>query len=158
MSEKLIKCDTREEIYSVIPNRYPYMILKSLDIEDENAVGVIELNNDDWFFECHYPGNPILPMSLLVESMTQTFSAIFLSEIQDKEIPVISSLIGCGGNAIKMKESAKPGDNIKLVASLYSFRRGIAKGSCKAYKNEDNNPIMEIDIVEALPSKMVRMS
>lgn len=158
MPEKCICCNTREEIYEVIPNRYPFMILNSLKIEDENAIGTIKLKGDDWFFECHYPGNPILPMSLLIESMTQTFSAIFLSKSNENEIPVISSLSGESGTAIRMKESAKPEDSIKLVASLNSFRRGIAKGICKAYKNEKESPIIELEIVEVLPSKMVQMS
>ena len=147
----------REEIYNVIPNRYPLMLLDSLEVEGNRAVGIIALKRDDWFFECHYPEQPILPLSLLMESMTQTFSSVFLSQAESKEIPVISSIAGCDG-PIRLKESAIPGDHIRIEASLSSFRRGIAKGTCKAYKNDGTEPIMAIDIVEVLPSKMVRMS
>lgn len=147
-----------EEIYNVIPNRYPYMILDTLDVEDNKVVAKIALKQDLWIFDCHYPGHPILPMTLLLESMTQTFSATFLSKAEDKtEIPVISSISGVEGGKISQKEEAAPGDVITIVATLSSFKRGIAKGSCKAYKNEGINPIMELEIVDVLPSQMIRI-
>ena len=43
-----------EEIYSIIPNKYPLMFLDSIDICDNEAVGLVELNANTWFFECHY--------------------------------------------------------------------------------------------------------
>ena len=95
-------------------------------------------------------------MSLLIESMTQVFISTFLQKAENKdEIPVISS-IG-GGNKISMKEVARPGDKLRLVANLNSFRRGIAQGKCLAYKNDGDEPIMEFEIVEVLPSQMIRI-
>lgn len=87
-----------------------------------------------------------MPLSLLLESMTQAFPATFLSKFEDKETPVISSI----GN-VRLKESAVPGDRLRLKADLFSFRRGIAKGIRKAYKNNGDVPIQGIEIVEALP-------
>ncbi len=56
-----------------------------------------------------------------------------------------------------MKDSVIPGDFLKLEAFLTSFRRGIAKGTCKAFKNDNEIPILEMEIVEILPSQMVKM-
>ena len=160
MGENCLNCTvtmkyTREEIYEVIPNRYPLMLLDSLDVQEKDAIGIILLKDDHWFFECHYPGNPIMPMSLLLESMTQTFSSIFLSQVGNDEIPVISSIAGGGSGAIRMRERVVPGDEIRIEAVLSSFRRGVAKGVCYAFKNGGNEPIMEIEIMEVLPSRMV---
>jgi len=146
---------TGEEIYSLIPNRYPFMILDSLEVNENSAVSFINLKEDTWIFKCHYPGNPVLPLSLLVECMTQTFSATFLNPPNGEhidEIPVISSI-----SELRLKESLNPGDTIRLEAVLDSFRRGVAKGECKAFKNKGLEPIMEISIVEVLPSHMVVM-
>lgn len=147
----------REEIYELIPNRYPFMFIDSLELNGDSAVGMLNLTDDIWFFSCHYPDNPVMPLSLLMEAMTQTFSATFLQKTDKKEIPVISSVSG-GDHGIKMTESVIPGDNLEMKAELISFRRGIAKGNCKAYKNGQSTPIMELNIVEALPSLMVKMS
>lgn len=142
-----------EEIFNIIPNRPPYMILDSLEVEDNKAVAEIILKEDLWIFACHYPGQPILPLTLLVESMTQTFSATFLPKANDKvEIPVISSV-----GEIRLKEGARPGDILRLEATLLSFKRGIAKGVCKAFKNGAENPILEFEIVDVLPSQMIRI-
>lgn len=146
-----------EDISGLIPNRYPLMILDSLEVGDGVANSEIILKEDEWFFKCHYPGNPILPLTLLLESMTQTFSATFLRPQNGEngiefEIPVISSI-----GPIHMTQSAGPGDRIRIEAKLNSFRRGIAKGVCTAYKNDDSKPIMEIEIVDALRSQMVKM-
>lgn len=138
-----------EDIYTVIPNRYPLMILNSLEIIDDKATSIIKLTEDDWFFKCHYPGDPVLPLSILLESMTQTFSATFVAGREEK--PVISSI-----SEIRLKERCIPGDELRLEAQLESFRRGIAKGNCSAYKNDGENPIMEIKIVEVLPSQLVK--
>lgn len=142
-----------EEIYHIIPNRKPFMILDTLVVEDNHAVSELFLKSEEWFFQCHYPGNPILPLTLLVESMTQTFSATFLPKAEDKtEIPVISSL-----GEIRLKEGSKPGDILRIEATLQSFKRGIAKGNCKAFKNGGENPILEFEIVDVLPSQMIRI-
>ena len=142
-----------EEIYQIIPNRKPLMLLDSIEISDGKAVSEIKLIENEWFFACHYPGYPIFPLSLLLECMTQTFSAIFLVEEGNAEIPVISSI-----GELKLKESAKPGDMLRIEANLASFKRGIAKGICKVYKNDGKDSILETEIVEVLPSKMVRIS
>lgn len=142
-----------EEIYHVIPNRKPFMILDTLEVQDNKAIAEIQLKEYLWIFACHYPGNPILPLTLLVESMTQTFSATFLPKADDKtEIPVISSL-----GELRLKEGSKPGDVLRIEATLQSFKRGIAKGICKAFKNGGENPILEFDIVDVLPSQMIRI-
>ena len=144
---------TGEEIYNVIPNRKPFMILDTLDVEKDKAVSELILKEEEWFFQCHYPGNPMLPLTLLVESMTQTFSATFLPKTVDKsEIPVISSL-----GEIRLKEGSKPGDVLRIEAILRSFKRGVAKGICKAFKNGAENPILEFEIVDVLPSQMIRI-
>lgn len=94
----------------------------------------------------------MLPLTLLVESMTQTFSSTFLPYAEDKsEIPLISSL-----GELRLKEGARPGDVIRIEAALHSFKRGIAKGTCRAFKNGGEQPILEFNIVDVLPSQMVR--
>lgn len=155
-------CYEKEEIYKIIPNRYPLMILDSLEVFEKEKDGKsitccnshIFLDENLWFFSCHYPDYPVMPLCLIIESMTQTFSATFLSRVEDKkEIPVISSL-----SEIRLKKSAFPGDKLHFQATLLSFRRGVAKGCCKVYLNDENESICSLEIVEVLPSQMVRIS
>ena len=149
---------THQEINTVIPNRYPLMFLDSLEVFENQAIGFIVLSDDTWFFSCHFPNYPIVPMSLIIESMTQVFSATFLSKVGTLEIPVISSIMGVDGKGIKQKESVVPGDRVRITASLISFKRGIAKGVCKAFKNDAVDSFIEFEIVDVLPSMLVRLT
>lgn len=142
-----------EDIYKVIPNRYPYMILDSLDIEEDKAVAELALRDDLWIFACHFPECPTFPMTLLVECMTQTFMATLYPKKEDKSEVSLVYHIG----EMYLKEGARPGDVLRIEADLKSFKRGIAKGVCKAYKNKGCEPILEFEIAHALPSQMVKM-
>ena len=142
-----------EEIYNVIPNRYPYMILDSLDIEEDKAVSEVVLKDNLWISACHFPGCPTFPMTLLIECMTQTFMATLYTKKEDKsEISLVYHI-----GEMNLKEGAQPGDVLRIEADLKSFKRGIAKGFCKAYKNDESDPIMEFEIAHALPSQMIKM-
>lgn len=141
-----------EEIYNIIPNRYPLMLLETLEVEGKKAVSEIKLKGDEWFFACHYPGNPMMPLSLIIESMTQTFEATFLTKTDSPEIPIILSL--GGGDKIAIQDKLVPGDMLRMESYLKLFGGGIAKGVCKAYKNDNETPLLEFSIIDALPSQM----
>ncbi len=137
-----------DEITTVIPSRYPMMILDSLEINEDKAVAEINLSKDIWFFKCHYPDQPMMPLMLLMESMTQVFMAVLLQKANKKdEIPLIYSL-----GEVHPKGMLLPGDKVKLEAELKSFKRVFAKGICRAYKNDEEEPILQFDIVDILPS------
>ena len=142
-----------EEILKVIPSRYPMMILDSLEINGNTAIAEISLSKDMWFFKCHYPDQPMMPLMLLMESMTQVFMAVLLQKADKKdEIPLIYSL-----GEVHPKGMLLPDDKVKLEAELKSFKRVFAKGICRAYKNEEEEPILEFDIVDILPSKLSKI-
>lgn len=69
------------------------------------GIAHIILNDDMWFFQCHYKNYPVMPLTLLIESMTQVFCATFLTRAEKKEIPLLVSI-----GDIRIKESAFPGD------------------------------------------------
>lgn len=145
-----------DEINDILPVRYPYMILSSLKVEEGKwAEGEINLKADDWFFECHFPGNPILPGFLLLESMTQVLLSSFIRQaaLPNGQVPLMTEIkdVYLGGFCI-------PGDNIVIRADLKRFKYGIAKGEIKAYKETilDDNILAGVKISFAIPSVLKR--
>jgi enoyl-[acyl-carrier protein] reductase II len=88
----------------------------------------LKLNEDKWFFKCHYPDYPVMPGSLLVEAMSQTMTMVVTSMDEFNKdwggILLLSSI----SNA-KFKKEALPGLELIMSAKIDSFKRGIIKGN-----------------------------
>lgn len=62
-----------EEIRKILVHRYPFLLIDRIDeIEPgKRAVGTKNVTMNEPFFEGHFPGNPVMPGSLILEAMAQ---------------------------------------------------------------------------------------
>ena len=90
-----------EEIYKAIPNRKPLMLLETLELEENRGMATIDLKGDEWFFACHFPGNPVMPFSLLIESLSQVHVAVVQQRTNGEEIPVFAAIENSMGGGYK---------------------------------------------------------
>ena len=61
-------------IRSLIPHRYPFLLVDrivDLDIEAKRIVGVKNVTVNEPFFQGHFPGQPIMPGVLIIEALAQ---------------------------------------------------------------------------------------
>ena len=61
-------------IRSLIPHRYPFLLVDrivDLDIEAKRIVGVKNVTINEPFFQGHFPGRPIMPGVLIIEALAQ---------------------------------------------------------------------------------------
>lgn len=142
----------QNEIHNILPMEYPYMILNSLCVEEgEWAEATIALKEDDWFFKCHFPQNPILPGFLLLESMGQTLLSTFIqkAELPEGQVPLMTEV-----KDIHFEGYCIPKDKVFIQAKLKRFKYGVAKGVVAAYKNEiaEMNILANAEFVFMLPN------
>ena len=68
----------------------------------------------EFFFQGHYPGQPIVPGVILCEATVQS-GAILLSKRMDAQsgVPVLTRM-----NNVKFKNMVRPGDTIEMTVKL----------------------------------------
>lgn len=144
-----------DEINNILPMKYPYMILDSLCVEEgEWAEAMINLKEESWFFQCHFPGNPIFPGFLLLESMGQTLLSTFIETagLPEGQVPLMTMV-----QDIHFDGFCIPGDKVVIRAELKRFKYGMAKGTAIAYKNEmlETNTLANVEFGFMLPGIVV---
>src|SRR5690606_7191206 len=61
------------QVQKMLPHRYPFLLVdRVLEMDpDRRAVGVKNVSCNEPFFQGHWPGRPVMPGVLIVESMAQ---------------------------------------------------------------------------------------
>ena len=75
---KLKKEINKKEIESLIPHRDPFLLIdKLINIEPMvSATGIMNITKDKFFFNGHFPEQPVMPGVLVVEAFGQSAAAL----------------------------------------------------------------------------------
>ena len=121
---------TRKDIENIIPHRDPFLMLDEiLEIEPGKRVrGVKHVSEEEYYFKGHFPGNPIMPGVLQVETIAQAGAAAVLILPENKG----KLILFAGIDKARFKRMVKPGDELIIEVELESFRRNIGKGKGRA--------------------------
>lgn len=120
----------KEEIKKIIPQREPFLMIDEVEeyIAGESAVAYKNVREEEWYFQGHFPGNPIMPGVLIAESLAQTGAVAILSL---KENQGKNALFG-GIDKMKFKKMVKPGDRLKLEVKIIKQKGPIGVGEAIA--------------------------
>jgi UDP-N-acetylglucosamine acyltransferase len=93
-------------------------------------VAVKNVTVSEEFFQGHFPGTPIMPAVLMVESLSQV-AAILLLQREDGQSR--SRVYLRGVNNAKFRKQVVPGDRLRLEISLGPRRAALARAQATAY-------------------------
>lgn len=129
-----------EKIKSLLPHRYPFLMVdKVIHIDDNMVVGIKNVTGNENFFQGHFPGNPVFPGVLQMEALAQTGGILAL---QSQENPSDWDTYFLKMDNVKFKRMVVPGDTVILKMELLSpIRRGIVHMQGTAYVG--NNIVSE---------------
>jgi 3-hydroxyacyl-[acyl-carrier-protein] dehydratase len=63
--------DPRREIKAIIPHREPFLFVDKVEIVDGKILAERTYPASEWFFAGHFPGHPVVPGVILIETLAQ---------------------------------------------------------------------------------------
>ena len=129
MTDYELPLDVRA-IRRIIPHRYPILLVdRIVELEPgKRAVGLKNVTTNEWFFEGHFPDNPIMPGVLIIEALAQTAAVAALSAEEFKgKLGLFAGIDG-----VRFRRQVVPGDQLRLEVEMDRLRRGIGRASAKA--------------------------
>ncbi len=118
------------DVMKLLPHRPPFLMVdRVVSVEGETrCVGVKQVTMNEWYFQGHFPGQPIMPGVLQVEAMAQVGSILLL------RMPGNAGRIGffMSADAVKWRKPVVPGDTLFIEVEVTQRKRSVmkAKGRC----------------------------
>jgi UDP-3-O-[3-hydroxymyristoyl] N-acetylglucosamine deacetylase/3-hydroxyacyl-[acyl-carrier-protein] dehydratase len=139
----------QQYIEKKLPHRYPFLLVdKIIDLSDTHIVGVKNVTFNEWFFQGHFPGNPVMPGVLQIEALAQTGGILAINLSGEGNYDTYFLKI----DNCKFKQMVKPGDTLLLKMELVSpIRRGICEMKGTVYVG--NKVCTEADLVAQIVKK-----
>ena len=114
------------EIQKILPHRYPFLFVDAI-VEMERLKRVVGIKNvtiNESYFQGHFPGQPIMPGVLIIESMAQTGGLLLLQEVPDRENKLLYFVAVDGA---RFRRPVVPGDQLKVEMKVISWRGDFCK-------------------------------
>ncbi len=122
-------------IQRILPHRYPFLLVdKIIHLElDKKVIGVKSVTVNEPFFQGHFPGQPIMPGVLIIESMAQTGGVLLLNSFPNPEEKLVLFM---QINNAKFRKPVLPGDQLYLEIEMTNKKSKVIMMYGRAYVNE----------------------
>lgn len=120
------------EIQKILPHRYPFLLVdRILELEEgKRAVGIKNVTHNEFFFQGHFPGHPVMPGVLCIEAMGQVGGVLLMNSVPDPENKVVYFI---ALDKIKFRKPVRPGDVLKFILEMMKIRGRTCKMRGEAF-------------------------
>jgi 3-hydroxyacyl-[acyl-carrier-protein] dehydratase len=126
---------TAQEVMDLIPNRYPICYIDRVEeLEADKSIKAVKnVTIDEPFFQGHFPGNPVMPGVLVIETLAQAASILILkSSAFYKKTAYLGAI-----HQAKFRRMVRPGDVLEIEVKMLKVRAKTGSVAAVAKVNGD---------------------
>jgi 3-hydroxyacyl-[acyl-carrier-protein] dehydratase len=134
-------------ILARLPHRYPFLMIDRVleVVPGKSIVAVKNVSANEYYFQGHFPGHPVMPGVLIIEALAQAGGILAYESVTAEERIWILYLAGL--EEIRFKQTVRPGDQLVLRVELVKRRRNLWR--FKAVAEVDGKLVAEAEILMA---------
>jgi 3-hydroxyacyl-[acyl-carrier-protein] dehydratase len=118
---------TKKDILQLVPQQPPFRFIdKIIELNDDGIVSSYTFKQNETFYAGHFPGNPITPGVILLETMAQTGVVAYGIYLASKQMGIeeIQKILTLFTEAeVEFSGMVRPGDRVIIRAKKKYFRR-----------------------------------
>ena len=116
----------RRSLLAAVPQHAPFRFIDEIvEVDDQHIVGAYRFREDEFFYSGHFPGHPITPGVILIETMAQTgvvALGLYLASLsEDTARAGFTTLFT--ETSVEFGAIVNPGDRVTVHAQKIYFRR-----------------------------------
>ena len=124
----------KQEVLELVPQQAPFRFIDEIiSLDEEQIIGAYRFREDEFFYRGHFPGRPITPGVILVETMAQigvvAFGLYLLAcqrNVRPSQMKGPLSLFSLADN-IEFKGIVAPGERVIVKGRKIYLRKGALK-------------------------------
>lgn len=118
---------TPAEVLEIIPQKPPFRFIDRLvEIDDAHAIGEYTFKADESFYVGHFPGDPVTPGVILIETMCQTglvALGIYLLGLEAPRPEVEKTITLFTESEVEFERVVRPLETVRVSAEKVYWRR-----------------------------------
>ncbi len=124
---------TVEEVLEILPQKPPFRFVdRIVSMDASRAVGEYTFRTDEFFYAGHFPGMPVTPGVILIETMCQTGLVALGIYLLGLEIPrdeVAQTVTLFTDSNVEFERVVRPGETVRVTAEKVFWRRRKLKSN-----------------------------
>lgn len=120
------------QIRNLLPHRYPFLLIdRIIGLQPGESITAIKnVTFNEPFFQGHFPGRPIMPGVLIIESMAQAGGILYYMSLEGVEAGQLFYLVAV--DEARFRRPVLPGDQLRTDVRVVRKRRSMWRFECSA--------------------------
>ncbi len=121
------------DIKEFLPHREPFLFVDRIEsATEEQVIGHRRFTGKEFFFAGHFPGFPVVPGVILIETMAQCGGAGVKMVTGNPGLFFLAAI-----EKAKFRHQVKPGDELRMVIRNLRISKKVLRQSGTAYVGEE---------------------